>query len=534
MSANKTLIIAEKPSVAADLVKVLPGKFKKEKTHFEGEEYIVSYAVGHLVTLCEPAEMDENYKSWKMDVLPILPKTFLLKPIKTAKSQLSAVAKLLRKKDVKTIINACDAGREGELIFRYIIEYSASATTLKKEFKRLWLQSMTTASIKKAFENLRTDDEMKNLASAASCRSEADWLIGINASRGLTAYNSKDGGFFLTPSGRVQTPTLSMIVSREEERKAFISKDFYKVYMDFKNEKNTYTGTWFDPDFKKDPAQKHLTQDRLWEKPTAEEILERTTGKEAIVTETTKPSSKSCPPLYDLTTLQREANNRFGFSAKRTLGIAQSLYERYKVLTYPRTDSKFLPEDYIKDTYDVMAKLKGSGYEKSISKVIDNKWIKPSKKIFNNAKISDHHAIIPTGLLVSDLPEAEKKIYQMVLQRYIGVFFPPAEYQHTLRISAIGEDSFKTEGKVLVKPGWLEVYGKTTQEELLASIDLGKKTNSLEGEVEPGATTPPPRYTESTLLSAMEGAGKFVDDEEVAEALKERGLGTPATRVATI
>jgi DNA topoisomerase III len=529
---KKTLVIAEKPSVAQDIAKALGDKFTREKTHFSGDQYIISYAVGHLVTLCEPAEMDDKYKSWKMDCLPILPEKFLLKPIPSSKAQLSALIKLIKSRDVGTIINACDAGREGELIFRYIMEYADPEQKLKKPLFRLWLQSMTTDSIRKAFNELRNDKEMLDLASAASCRSEADWLIGINASRGFTAYNSKDGGFFISPSGRVQTPTLSMIVDREKERLDFQTQTYYKIKGVFEQNGKKYEGHWFNPKAENDANQ---STNRIWDFDQAQSILNKIKDKKGTVTELTKPASKSPQPLFDLTSLQREANNRFGYSAKRTLNIAQSLYEKYKVLTYPRTDSRFLPEDYIVGTKETLKKLKPSAIGIHATKVLENEWVKPNKKIFNNAKISDHHAIIPTGVISNDLPEAEAKIFFLVLQRFVAIFFPNAEFSNTTRITSIDSEVFKTEGKVLIRPGFLEVYGRSEQEDdQLDPIQLNELVKLYESLLETAQTKAPPRYNESTLLSAMEGAGKFVEDGEIAEALKERGLGTPATRASVI
>jgi DNA topoisomerase-3 len=532
---DKTLIIAEKPSVAGDIVKVLPGKFKKEKTHFESNEYIVSYAVGHLATICEPGEMSDSFKPWNLKVLPIIPEHYHLKAIPSSKSQLTALGKLIRKKEVKTIINACDAGREGELIFRYILEFVGSKRPIKKTCKRLWLQSMTTNSIKEAFNNLRDDEEMIRLADAAKSRSEADWLIGINGSRGLTAYNSKSGGFFLTPCGRVQTPTLSLIVNREQKRLDFEAKKYWNLDADFLCGKSYYKGKYFLPKFKKSDQEPHKTADRIWTHQEALDIAADCKGEVAEVTEKAKSSLQKCPSLYDLTSLQREANSRFGFSAKMTLNIAQALYERFKVLTYPRTDSRFLPEDYIENTKKTFKKFSGTEFGKHSDEALKKSYIKPDKKIFNNSKISDHHAIIPTGTIVKDLPEAENKLYKMVVQRYIAVFYPPAEFLNTTRISKVQSHHFKTEGKVLKVAGWKVVYGKLSDgEKLLDALPLDTSTTAEKINIKEEFTKPPARYNESSLLSAMEGAGKLVEDEEMQEALKERGLGTPATRAAVI
>lgn len=524
-----TLVIAEKPSVAQDLVRAISagGKFRKEKSHYENDAYIVSWALGHLVTLCDPKEISDKYKNWTMDTLPILPETFELKAIPTSKSQLSALGKLIRRKDVGTIINACDAGREGELIFHYILEFEKGKTGLKdKVLLRLWMQSMTQASIRDAFEHLRTHEEMQNLLDAALSRSEADWLVGINGSRGLTAYNSRFGGFLLTPCGRVQTPTLAMIVNREEERNAFVSKPYWTIRGTFESGSSEYAGKWFNPDLKSD-------RDRIWDESQADEIVKKCHGKTGTVSETTKPSIQKCGPLYDLTTLQREANNRFGFSAKTTLSIAQALYERHKLTSYPRTDSRALPEDYVGTVKKTLATMEGN-LEKFAAKALENGWVKKDPRIFNNSKISDHFAIIPTGNKIKSLTEAEMKIYTMICQRFIAVFYPPAEYLNTTRITEIEGEKFLTEGKILKFPGFKEVYGKSSDDEANIAPIQSEKALGKEFEISAEKTNPPPRYTESSLLSMMENAGKLVKDDELADAMKDRGMGTPATRAAII
>ncbi len=527
---KRTLVIAEKPSVAADLARAITtgGKFKKEKNYFENDAYIVSWALGHLVTLCDPKEMSDKYKTWNMESLPILPENFELKAISTTKSQLSALGKLIRRKDVGTIINACDAGREGELIFHYILEFEKGKTGLKgKVLKRLWMQSMTQSSIREAFERLRTSEEMQNLLDAAISRSEADWLVGINGSRGLTAYNSRFGGFQLTPCGRVQTPTLAMIVNREEERNAFVSKPYWTIHGTFKSGASEYNGKWILPDAKTD-------KDRIWEEEKALAIVKKCQGKTGTVTETTKPSFQKCGPLYDLTTLQREANSRFGFSAKTTLSIAQALYERHKLTSYPRTDSRALPEDYVGTVKKTLGTMEGR-LSPFAAKALENGWVKKDPRIFNNSKISDHFAIIPTGNKMKSLSEAELKIYTMICQRFIAVFYPPAEYLNTTRLTEIEGEKFLTEGKILKVPGFKEVYGKSSDDEAnLSPIDSSGKATALDFEIASEHTNPPPRYTESTLLSMMENAGKLVKDDELADAMKDRGMGTPATRAAII
>ena len=534
---EKTLIIAEKPSVAGDLARVLPDSFKKEKTHYEGNRYIVSFAIGHLVSICFPEQIDSKYQSWNMDLLPILPKTFPLMGLDGTKSQLNALQKLIRRKDVTEVINGCDAGREGELIFKYIISHAWTQSVGRKRFRRLWLQSMTTDSIKKGFANLRSSEEMIPLEETALCRSESDWLIGINATRALTGFNSRRGGFFLTPCGRVQTPTLSLLVKRERSRHDFTPRSFINLFGQFSNNGETYQGKWIDPNFKKDPTDPYLKADRLWDPEEAESIRTRCTGKAAVVSEKTKKSSQNPPQLYDLTLLQREANSRFGFSAKNTLGLAQALYERHKVLTYPRTDSRYLPEDYLETVKKTLTQQENWNFATFARTALERGYVKPDKRIFNNSKVSDHHAIIPTTLLPKNLTEPEMKVYQMVVQRFIAVFFPPAEYQNTRRLSIVEEDTFLTEGKIMVEQGWRAIYlvgNKKPADAALTSIDLQAPTTCKQVDREDKETTPPARYNEATLLSAMENSGKLVEDEELAEAMRERGLGTPATRAAII
>lgn len=534
---EKTLIIAEKPSVAGDLVKVLPGKFTKSKTHYEGDKYIVSYAIGHLVSICYPEEINPAYQKWDMDTLPILPEKFPLKGLDGTKAQLNALQKLIRRKDVTEIINACDAGREGELIFKYILNFVWNNTVARKRFKRLWLQSMTTDAIKNGFQNLRQNDEMIPLEDTALCRSESDWLIGINATRALTGYNSRKGGFFLTPCGRVQTPTLSLIVKREQVRLNFVPVPYSTLQATFAAEGTAYTGKWIDPDFKKDPDKPYAKADRIWEPEKALQIQQKCTGQPAEIQETSKQSTQRSPQLYDLTSLQREANSRFGFSAKNTLSLAQALYERHKVLTYPRTDSRFLPEDYVQTAKNTIQKQTGWKFGRFAAIALEKNYVHPDKRIFNNAKVSDHHALMPTTVLPSELSEPEAKIYQMVVQRFLAVFFPAAVYQNTRRLSIVSQETFLTEGKILLEPGWKAIYGSTQAgeaEQLLTPIPKDGAVICEKVDTEEKETTPPPRYTEATLLSAMENSDKLVDDDELADAMKERGLGTPATRAAII
>ena len=540
---GKTLVIAEKPSVATDIARVLKAPRDKSKDFFENDEYFVSSAVGHLLELIVPEDQDIKRGKWTFDKLPHIPTYFDLQPIAKSESRLKVLMRLLRTKDIDTIVNACDAGREGELIFRYIIQYAQKKLKKKmaeKTVTRLWLQSMTPDAIRKGFANLRTDEAMMPLANAASCRSEADWLVGINGTRAMTAFNSKSGGFYLTPVGRVQTPTLAVVVDREKEIRAFVPEDYWEVHATFQAEAGEYTGRWFDEGFKKDPDNAHKRAERIWEQARADGIQTKCDGQAGEVTEQSKPSKQAAPMLFDLTTLQREANARFGFSARNTLGIAQALYERHKVLTYPRTDSRCLPEDYVDTVKETIGALGQANYGSIANDILKNDWVHGgNKKMFNNAKISDHFAIIPTlKPAPSTLKEQELKVYDLVVKRFLAVFYPSAEFLVTTRITRVEGEPFKTEGKVLVKPGWLAVYGRdqSNKEDAghLVAVAEGESVNASEVNVEAKATRPPARYTEATLLSAMEHAGKRVDDEELREAMSEKGLGTPATRASII
>jgi DNA topoisomerase-3 len=542
----KALVIAEKPSVAQDIVRALQpsaGKFDKHDEYFESEHYIVTSAVGHLVEIKAPEEFDVKRGKWSFAHLPVIPPHFDLAPIDKSKGRLNAIVKLAKRKDVTELINACDAGREGELIFRLIQQYAKA----KQPVKRLWLQSMTPQAIRDGFEALRSDAQMHGLADAARSRSEADWLVGINGTRAMTAFNSRDGGFFLTTVGRVQTPTLSIVVEREEKIRKHVPRDYWELRATFDAQAGQYEGKWFDPAFKKDENDPDRRADRLWDGKLAEAIAEATRGQPASVTEESKPSTQSSPGLYDLTTLQREANSRFGFSAKTTLGLAQALYEKHKVLTYPRTDSRALPEDYVnvvKQTMKMISEEDLPGPLRELAphaaKAIKEGYVKPNKRIFDNSKISDHFAIIPTLQAPKSLTEPEAKLYDMVVKRFLAVFFPPAEFMVTTRISTVRNEgktySFQTNGKVLVKPGWLAVYGKEAQEDdaNLVPVQEGEVVRTESVDVNALRTKPPARYTEATLLSAMEGAGKLIDDDELREAMQEKGLGTPATRAAII
>ena len=547
----KTLVIAEKPSVAKDITAALTplaGPFDKHDDYFESETYVITSAVGHLVEIAAPEEFDVKRGKWSFANLPVLPPRFDLRPIEKTKSRLNAVVKLAKRKDVGYLINACDAGREGELIFRLIEQFASDKKPLNKPSQRLWLQSMTPQAIRDGFSNLRSDAQMLPLADAARCRSEADWLVGINGTRAMTAFNSRDGGFFLTTVGRVQTPTLSVVVEREEAIRKFISRPYWEIHANFDVSGGTYVGRWFDEKFKKPAAvdgeakDAELKPERIWDAATADRIAAAVRNQAATITESSSPSSKSSPALFDLTSLQREANGKFGYSAKTTLQIAQSLYERHKALTYPRTDSRALPEDYVptvQDTFKMLADSGMSHLAPHAKLAIKNSYVRKLPRVFDNKKVSDHFAIIPTLQAPSGLSEAEQKVYDLVVRRFMAVFFPPAEFLTTTRISRVADQAFKTEGKVLVNPGWMAIYGKDAQDdekdgEVLVAVKPEEKAHVAEALVKDLKTRPPARYSEATLLSAMEGAGKSVEDDEFREAMKEKGLGTPATRSSII
>ncbi len=550
---SKTLVIAEKPSVAQDIVRALTpvaGKFEKHDDHFESDTYVVSSAVGHLVEIQAPEEFDVKRGKWSFANLPVIPPFFDLKPVEKTKSRLNAVVKLAKRKDVTALINACDAGREGELIFRLIEQYAGGKKALDKPVKRLWLQSMTPQAIREGFESLRTQQQMQGLADAARSRSEADWLVGINGTRALTAFNSREGGFFLTTVGRVQTPTLSVVVEREEQIRKFISRDYWEIHASFQVAAGSYPAKWFNPEHKKDVDDAEKKHDRVWSEAEALAIADAVRNQPATVTEESKPTTKASPGLFDLTSLQREANGRFGFSAKTTLALAQSLYERHKALTYPRTDSRHLPEDYVpvvKDTFTMLADSSMKHLAPHALVALNNNYVRKLPRVFDDKKVSDHFAIIPTLQAPSGLSEAEQKLYDLVVRRFMAVFFPSAEYMVTTRISivkAAGKDhAFRTEGKVLVNAGWMAVYGKDAAQEASDNEEDGKTLVALQAgesaknewvDAKGLKTRPPARYSEATLLGAMEGAGKLVEDDEFREAMQEKGLGTPATRAAII
>ena len=559
---SKALVIAEKPSVAQDIVRALTpvsGAFTKHDDYFENDRYVVTSAVGHLVEIQAPEQYDVKRGKWSFAHLPVIPPHFDLKPVDKTKSRLNAVVKQARRKDVSELINACDAGREGELIFRLIEQYAGGGKPgdkgLGKPVRRLWLQSMTPQAIRDGFERLRSNEQMRGLADAARSRSEADWLVGINGTRAMTAFNSRDGGFFLTTVGRVQTPTLAIVVEREEQIRKHTARDYWEIHATFEAEAGAYHGKWFDPAWKKDAADAEKKADRLWSFAQAEAIAIAVRHKAATVTEDSKPTTQASPLLFDLTSLQREANGKFGFSAKTTLSLAQSLYEKHKALTYPRTDSRHLPEDYLSVAHQTFAMLAASPMRHlapHAQTAIDKGYIKPSRRIFDNSKVSDHFAIIPTLQAPGQLSDAEQKLYDLVVRRFMAVFYPSAEFMVTTRVSVVSvpepgsgdriSHHFRSDGKVLVRPGWLAIYGKEAAAEQddgkdgksLVPVKPGEMVRTEHAEAKSLKTRPPARYSEATLLGAMEGAGKWIEDDELREAMQEKGLGTPATRAAII
>ncbi|MDQ3822578.1 MAG: DNA topoisomerase 3 [Actinomycetota bacterium] len=526
---GKTLVIAEKPSVGRDLAGALDGGFAKHEGYLESDDYVVTWAVGHLVELQEPEDYDERFKKWRMADLPIVPEEFALKPRDAkSKKQLSLIKKLLARDDVDRVINACDAGREGELIFAYIYE----AAGVDKPVDRLWISSMTKQAIREGFERLRPGDQLRPLEQAARSRSEADWLVGMNATRAATIRGRAWVGGVVS-LGRVQTPTLAMIVKREREIQAFVPEPYWLVRARFDPR---YEGLWFEGE-----------ETRLKDGKRADDIVERVAGKEGLVESVERKEQSERPPLlYDLTSLQRDANRRFGFSARRTLSAAQSLYEDKKAITYPRTSSRYLSGDMVpllKPTAETLLPI--PDYTAAARFVVELEQL-PLSRVVNDARVDDHHAIIPTdvGHDMSAFSPDERRVFDLVARRFLAVFHPPARYARTTVVTVVEEERFRTRGKVTLQAGWRGVYGleadadKPQEEDgeggELPPLREGQKVLCVEAESEAKETKPPPRYNEATLLSAMETAGKLVEDEELREAMKERGLGTPATRAETI
>src|ERR1700684_2929774 len=534
---SKTLVIAEQPAGGTDRARILKGPFKKGECVLEGPEHVITWAVGHLVQLAEPDEYDPKFKRWKMDDLPIVPDRFkLVVRDERSRKQMSVVTKQIGREDVSEVVNACDAGREGELIFAYLYEKANG----KKPVNRLWLKSMTSAAMKEAFGALRPADEFARLEQAARSRSEADWIVGMNATRAATIRlrSSFDGAVSL---GRVQTPTLAIIARREEEIKAFVPEPYWLVDASFEADgQRNYEGRFHAG-----------SKPRIETAGEAEAIVAACIGKPGKITKLDKKEQREkAPMLYDLTTLQREANNRYGFSAKRTLGAAQRCYEEHKALTYPRTNSRYLTSDMVGEIKPI-AELVGhdSDYTKGAEYVIGLDVL-PLARVVNDEKVTDHHAIIPTRSEhnLEKMSSDDRRVYDMVARRFLAVFHPEAVFENTRVETTVGDDGhiFRTRGKLLIVPGWRGVYDEVAAEsrpkgeedegadQQLPKLEDGEAVETLEIASDRKETKPPRRYSDASLLGAMETAGKLVEDEELREAMKESGIGTPATRAAII
>jgi DNA topoisomerase III len=543
---SKTLVIAEKPSVGRDLARVLPGPFAKQEGWLEGPGHVITWAVGHLVQLAEPDEYEAKYKRWRMPDLPIVPTKFkLVVRDERSRKQMSVVTAQLGREDVSAVVNACDAGREGELIFAYLYEKAKAS----KPVQRLWLNSMTTAAMKSAFESLRPAEDYALLEQAARSRSEADWIVGMNATRAasIRLKSSFDGAVSL---GRVQTPTLAIVARREEEIKAFVPEPYWLVDA-------TFDPGPLDDDPRVYEGRFHVgAKPRLATEAEALAIVEACQGKQGTITKLDKKEQRErAPMLYDLTSLQRDANTRYGFSARRTLAAAQRLYEEHKALTYPRTNSRYLTTDMVEEIKPT-AELVGSQKEYATAAAyVTGLDVLPLARVVNNEKVTDHHAIIPTRAehAVDRMGDDDKRVYDMVVRRFLAVFHPEAVFENTrveTTVLPAGEDAggsvFRTRGKLLLVPGWRGVYGQMPSEaksaaeedegtdQQLPKLEQGEQVQTLEIASERKETKPPRRYSDASLLGAMETAGKLVDDEETREAMKDSGIGTPATRAAII
>ncbi len=508
-------VLAEKPSVARDIARVL-GANTPGKGCLKGGGYVVTWAVGHLVTQVNPEEIDARWKTWRQDTLPMLPEDIPLKVIAQSRDQFQCVKTILNAPQVDSVICATDAGREGELIFRRIYQMAGC----RKPFRRLWISSMTEEAIQEGFANLRDGADYDGLYASALCRSDADWLVGMNGSRAFTLrYDS------LLSVGRVQTPTLSILVKRALEIRNFVPENYWEVQADF----GGYRGTWIDKDSKT----------RIPDEKTAKEIVSAVTGREGEVLEVSTERKRVPPPLlYDLTTLQREANARYGFTAQKTLNLAQALYEKHKLLTYPRTDSRYLSHDMRPKVQGI---LKGMPEPLRALVLSPDKAVDPGKRVYDDAKLTDHHAIIPTGRRPGTLTADEQKLYEMVARQLIAAFYPDMEYDAMSAVTGVGEHKFLSRGRAVIAQGWQAANPllrskpkKGEEEQALPQLQKGQRVPVKSAKAVAKKTTPPSPYTENTLLAAMENAGKFVENEELRRQMKERGLGTPATRAAII
>jgi DNA topoisomerase-3 len=537
----KNLVITEKPSVARDVVEALGG-FDEHEGYWESDEMLVTFAVGHLFELPSPEDIDEKYKRWTLDTLPILPDKFDLKPKDSHRERIAVIQSLLERPDLGDVINACDAGREGELIFREIVDYFKTSNPLK----RLWLQSMTKKAIKVGFENVQPGEKFEGLRDAAYCRTHADWLIGMNATRALTRRLKTRSENTAWSAGRVQTPTLAMLVDREFGILSHMPKPFWRIAANFQAADHDYEGQWFDPDQSNDDEKDAQAKpDRIFDKPTAEGIMAKILNKVGTASETRKPSRESAPPLFDLTSLQREANRRFAWSARRTLNAAQRCYEAHKVLTYPRTDARALPEDYRDTVLDVLKELQSDARFQTTAALLLKDGLQNEKKIFDDSKVSDHFAIIPTGLNPdAELEGDDGKLFDLVTRRFLSAFCVPALWSRIERITMVEGESFRTRARILVEPGWRIALGAESETAesadkllpLVAGQDKvdGVTVKDLSQELSEEITKPPARITEGRLLSLMENAGAQIEDEDAANALRDKGIGTPATRADII
>lgn len=517
----KSLVLAEKPSVAREIARVLQCS-KKSKGYIEGPRYVVTWALGHLVTLAEPDDYDKKLKQWRIEDLPMLPEKMKLKVIKQTSHQFQVVKELMKRNDIEELVIATDAGREGELVARWIMEM----VRWKKPFKRLWISSQTDNAIREGFARLQPGTQYNSLYAAAVCRAEADWLIGLNVTRSLSCkFNAQ------LNAGRVQTPTLAMIVKREKEIKDFVPRDYWTIRADF----GDYYGDWRGKD-----------GGRIFDYAQAEEILSCIKGRMAAIKEVKTEARSEAPPLaYDLTELQREANRRLGWSAQKTLSVLQDLYEVHKLVTYPRTDSRYITEDIV-PTLPLRLKSMGVGPYADLARPLLQKPLKPGKRLVDNSKVSDHHAIIPTEqpLQLNSLNEEERRLYDLIARRFLAVLYPPYRYEQTTIITVVEGENFHSRGKVETDRGWRAVQAVPSDkdekdeeqlpEQTLARHKKGEMLEVKSGKAGKHKTKAPARYTEATLLTAMENCGKLVEDKKLRESIKGSGLGTPATRAEII
>jgi DNA topoisomerase III len=517
----KVLVLAEKPSVGKEIARVLNCNIKN-KGYFEGSGYVVTWALGHLVTLAEPEDYEDKYKQWRLEDLPMIPGNMKLKVIRETSHQFGVVINLMKRGDMQEMVIATDAGREGELVARWIMVLAG----WKKPFKRLWISSQTDNAIKEGFANLKPGMAYNNLYDAAVCRTEADWLIGLNVTRALTCkFNAQ------LSAGRVQTPTLAMIVNRESEIKQFVPVDFWTIRADF----GEYFGDW----------REVSGNSRIFDYAKAEQIADKVKGHPGVIKDLRTESKSEPPPLaYDLTELQRDANKRYGFSAQKTLSVLQDLYERHKIVTYPRTDSRYITTDMV-PTLSGRLKAMAAGPYVALVKPLLQKPLAVTKRLVDNTKVSDHHAIIPTEqpLQLTALTADEKNLYDLIAKRFIATLYPPFRYDQITLITVVNGESFYSGGKVEKDPGWRVVTTKQTEkedrdedlpEQTLTVQQKGAQKQMKSCKVSKSKTKPPARYTEATLLTAMESPGKFIEDEELRESIKQAGLGTPATRADII